>query len=782
LTEKMFRFGNDIKNMVMNNMVKYLLLFVLGCLTVQCSDPGSKKTPVDYVSMYIGTINPKTKGTTPVIKVPGGNISLFPLFTPEMEDLYLADKIYGFPLGIGNLMISTGKVKTGVKENASKFDHDLETATPYYYQALLEDPDINAEFTLTENTVIFRFTLPGNETSNLLLNLSGNASVEIKNNNIIEGSGSNRSRSSAANAENKNYFYAELSKPLTSCGTWQNDTIASGSKSKTGRRIGIYTSYQTIRSEILELRIGFSSKSIDEARSFITNEIGSQTFDKIKNRAKGLWNKELNLIKIKGGTEKQRSIFYSTLHRTRALRMGNVWDTYRCAYPLQSIIKPEETIKAIQGFVKRYEETGWLPSSGAMIGNHSTAVIVDAYMKGLRGFDIEKAYEGMKKNAMQATMIPWKDAGYITELEQCYFDNGFYPALPVSDEFKVTEAAKLKEKLKEDVDIYSRLPYQVKWLPETGVKEWVKEVDSWHRRQSVSVTLEHCYDDWCLAIMAKELGKEEDYKLFMKRALNYRNLFNPAIGMMAPKSADGQWIEPFDPRFSGGFAGEGFFAEANSWTYTWHVQHDVQGLINLMGGRDNFISKLDALFTTGRTMDKLAFLGQFPDMTGLIGMYTQGNEPAFHIPYLYNYAGQPWKTQSRVRQIMDLWYDTTPFGLSGDEDGGAMSSWYVFNAMGFYPQCPGRPIFDIGSPVFEKTIINVGNGKTFVIEAKDVSAQNKYIQSAALNGEPLNKPWFNNSDLVKGGKLVLIMGPRPNRNWGSSPDEAPPSISAQLHK
>jgi predicted alpha-1,2-mannosidase len=322
------------------------------------------------------------------------------------------------------------------------------------------------------------------------------------------------------------------------------------------------------------------------------------------------------------------------------------------------------------------------------------------------------------------------------------------------------------------------MPYQISWMPEVGVKETVKEVDSWHRRQSVSVTLEHCYDDWCLAQMAKALGKEDDYQLFMKRAHNYQNLFNPAFGMMAPKSADGKWIEPFDPRFSGGFAGEGYFAEGNSWTYTWHVQHDVQGLINLMGGRTNFTTKLDALFTTGRTMDKLHFLGQFPDMTGLVGMYTQGNEPAFHIPYLYNYAGQPWKTQSRVRQLLDLWYDVTPLGLSGDEDGGAMSSWYVFNAIGLYPQCPGQPIFDIGSPIFEMTTINVGPGKTFVIEAKNVSAQNKYIQSAMLNGKPLNKPWINNSDVVNGGKLVFQMGARPNKNWGSAPDAVAPSMSA----
>jgi predicted alpha-1,2-mannosidase len=264
----------------------------------------------------------------------------------------------------------------------------------------------------------------------------------------------------------------------------------------------------------------------------------------------------------------------------------------------------------------------------------------------------------------------------------------------------------------------------------------------------------------------------------MKRAHNYQNLFNPEIGLMAPKSADGRWVKPFDPKFSGGFAGEGYFAEGNSWTYTWHVQHDVQGLINLMGGRDKFVEKLNALFVEGLVVDKLTFQGQMPDMTGLVGQFCMGNEPSFHIPYLYNYAGQPWMTQGKVRQMMDLWFDATPFGLCGDEDGGAMTSWYVFSALGFYPQCPGRPLYDIGSPVFDKATIQVGGGKTFVVEAINVSAQNKYIQSATLNGKPLNKTWISHADIMNGGKLVFQMGMRPNKNWGSSPDAAAPSMSA----
>ncbi|MES2807692.1 MAG: GH92 family glycosyl hydrolase [Bacteroidota bacterium] len=773
--------------------IKYSLLACLllgGTATFAQSKTKSAavgKSPSDYVDMYIGSINPKTRSTAPVIKTPDGNISIFPTFNPEIEDFYLSDKIMGFPVGIGSLMASVGDVKVGNRVNASRFDHDMETAKPYYYQALLEDPDINTEFTLTDNTLIFRFTLPGKKTSNLLLTLGGGGGgrggnaqgnnqqpgsvIELKDNKIIQGSTTVRGGGRNTPTSNKNYFYAELSKPMGKGGTWQGETVMPGAVKQEGNGIGAYASYPaTLGPQTVELRIGISKTSIDDAKKVIDTEVGKLTFDQVKSKTKQRWDAELNLIKIKGGTERQRGIFYSTLYRTRALRMGNVWDTYRSAYALQDIIRPDESIKAINGFISAYENNGWLTSSGAMIGHHSTSVIVDAYLKGLRGFDVEKAYAGMRKNHMEATMIPWKDGGQapITELEKTYFEKGFYPALP----------AKAGASTKEEVGKYEKLPYQVRWMPEVGVEETVKEVDSWHRRQSVSVTLEHCYDDWCLAQMAKALGKTDDYNLFMKRAHNYQNLYKPSIGMMAPKSADGKWVEPFDPRFSGGFAGEGYFAEGNSWTYTWHVQHDVQGLINLMGGNDKFNNKLDSLFIVGHTMDKLAFLGQFPDMTGLVGMYTQGNEPAYHIPYLYNYSGQPWKTQSRLRMLMDLWYDITPQGISGDEDGGATSSWYVFNAIGFYPQCPGRPVFDIGSPIFEESTINVGGGKTFVVEAKNVSAQNKYIQSAMLNGKPLNKAWFTNDDVVKGGRLVLQMGNRPNKSWASAPADAPPSMSA----
>lgn len=770
-----------------SKIIRYKIYVMLCVVIIWFNNPVVAQTPADDVYMYIGTINQKTRGTTPVIKVPDGTMALFPSFT-RMTDWYFADKIIGFPVGIGNVMASSGAIKAGDWEKGSRFDHDHELATPYYYQVLLEDPNINTEFTVTKNTIIFRFTLSENQISNLMLNLNGNMEVTVKDNLVIEGKSLQR-RNVEGGGDNRMmnrsvFFVVKLSEPFDTYGTWSGDTLYSGSKTQSGNNIGCYVVYpESSSTRTVELRVAVSHQSMDEARTFMKNEIDGHGFDKVKNDAKQLWNDELGLIKVKGGTEKQRQLFYTTLHRTRSLRMGNVWDTYRGAYPLLSLIKPEETNRTIQNWLNRYDETGWLQSSGAMIGHHSTAVIVDAYFRGVRDYDIEKAYEAMKKNHNEATMIPWKDGMYITELEQCYFDNGFYPALPVRSDFDTTRQEFINHQWLPDIkpyDKYNRLPYQSQWLQDPSVEEWVKEVDGWHRRQSVSVTLEHAYDDWCLAQMAKELGKEEDYKLFMKRAHNYQNLYKPEIGLMAPKSADGKWIEPFDPMYSGGFAGEGYFAEGNSWKYTWHVQHDVQGLINLMGGEEKFLEKLNQLFVIGHLNDKLQFLAQFPDMTGLMGMYTHGNEPAWHIPYLFNYAGQPWMTQNKVRQMLDLWYDTTPFGLSGDEDGGSMSSWYVLNSIGIYPQCPGRPIYDIGSPIFEEVIINVGEGKEFIIEAENVSKQNKYIQSAELNGQPHNKTWIEHSDIVKGGKLKFIMGPRPNKSWGSSIDSRAPSMSNPL--
>jgi predicted alpha-1,2-mannosidase len=372
-----------------------------------------------------------------------------------------------------------------------------------------------------------------------------------------------------------------------------------------------------------------------------------------------------------------------------------------------------------------------------MIGHHAAIFILDAYEKGYRDFDIEKAYEALRKNATETTMLPWSRSA-ITALDQVYFLRGFFPALA------------------------------------NGETETVPQVTQ-ERRQAVSVTIENSYDDWCVAQLAHALGKAKDEEYFTHLAQNYRNLYNPTIGFMAPKSADGKWVEPFDPGLGGGQGGRDYFTEVNAWLYTFGVQHDVAGLIDLMGGRDRFNAKLDQLFVEQYGTSKYKFLSQFPDATGLIGQYAQGNEPSFHVAYLYDFSGRPWKTQNRVRQIMDVWYGDGPLGVPGDDDGGATSSWYVLSAIGFYPVCPGNPVYEIGSPIFEKSVIRMGNGKEFTIVAPHVSARNKYIQSAELNGKPLERPWFRHSEIANGGILVLHMADQPNTSLGVSAEDAPPS-------
>jgi predicted alpha-1,2-mannosidase len=422
-----------------------------------------------------------------------------------------------------------------------------------------------------------------------------------------------------------------------------------------------------------------------------------------------------------------------------------MWDTYRASHPLHAMINPELEAIKIQSYVRMYEQGGWMPSfpilfgdNPCMNGHHSAAIIADAYIKGIRSFDIEKAYEGLKKNAMEATMLPWRN-GPMCSLDTFYLEKGYFPALNV------------------------------------GEKETVPQVNAFEKRQAVAVTLEHSYDDWCLAQLAKALNKDDDYNYFLKRSHNFSNLFNPETGFFAPRNSAGEWVKDFDPRFSGGLGNRDYYDENNGWTYLWDVQHDVSGLIKLLGGREKFVARLNQLFIEPLGKWKPDFLQQMPDATGNVGQYVMGNEPSLHIPYLYNYAGAPWRTQYRVRSLLDTWFTNSPFGIPGDEDGGGLSAFVVFSSIGFYPVTPGMPAFNIGSPVFTDISVSLQNHKTFRVIASESSRQNKYIQSATLNGKQWNKPWFSWDDIKNGGELVLKMGDRPNYQWGSDPKDEPPS-------
>ncbi len=761
--------------------IRILLLIILfKLLFLNHSGIAFGQEPVDYVNPNIGSIGHLLTATTPDVQVPRGMIRLIPMTTPGIRDNYLADKIYSFSTislpsdfsrGISafSIMATTGKLKVDPNGYASWFDHDSEKATPYCYSVLLEDYGIEVECSATQHSSVYRFTFPEAANSNVYLKLLQNAEIKLLNDNTIEGSQSYPK----GDPKRRIYFHSEFSKPIGLCGSLIGEEIKAGEKTQTGNNIGIYATWSTKKGEQIQIKTGFSYISVQQAKENLEKEIVGWDFDKMKNNGRKIWNEALNKVQIQGGTESQKTTFFTALYRVYGRKTTNIseygkyysgfdhqvhpteghdfyqlgesWGSFRSLFPLGLILEPERQNDFVRSYIRMYEQTNWLGDAAlnerVMTGWHETASITDAYRKGFRDFDVEKAYNGMRKNLMEATKIPWRN-GLATELDTVYNQKGFFPALAL------------------------------------GQKEWVKKVDSFEKRQSVAVTLESCLDDWCLAQMAKALNKKGDYDYFMKRSQNYQNLYDARIGFMAPKTADGNWVfneKQLDPIWSGGQGGRDYYTETNAWTYTFQVQHNVPGLISLMGGNDKFADKLDGLFQEqfGGKGAKFDFLKQFPDGTGLIGQYNHGNQPGFHIAYLYNYAGKPWKTQRRVREIMKIWYNDGPLGICGDEDEGELSSWYVFSAMGFYPVCPGSPVYDIGSPLFEKATINLGNGKTFVIESKDVSAKNKYIQSASLNGKPLNSPWFTHADLANGGHLVFQMGPRPNEQWGNHPKEFP---------
>jgi len=422
-----------------------------------------------------------------------------------------------------------------------------------------------------------------------------------------------------------------------------------------------------------------------------------------------------------------------------------LWDTYRALEPLQTILNPEMEADKLQSYVRMYQQSGWMPEFAVLWGNHECMTgnpiapwTADAWNKGITNFDVATAYEGIKKNSLEGTWLPWR-RGPKSALDDFLNEHGYLPAL------------------------------------HPGETETDTHVNPGERRQAISVTEAQSYDDWCTAQLARELGKESDYELFLKRAADYKNVFRTDKGHAWPKDAEGKWIEPFESGWSGGQGGRDYTTENNAYTYDWDVQHDLQGLVELMGGRDKAEAKLDQLFRESIGRSKYEFWYKFPDASGLVGEFSMGNEPSFHIPFIYNYLGAPWKTQKRVRMLLDTWFTDTTLGMPGDEDGGGMSSFVVFSMMGFYPVTPGVPIYDFCSPVFDRISIRLHNGKTFSIVCKNNSKDNKYIQSIRLNGESLDRVWFKHSDLIKGGRIVLQMGNTPNLKLGADPSTFPPS-------
>lgn len=759
------------------------IVLLFGCSLVPWSRaqrvPTSGKRPVDYANGLVGTAplddqkligNAPPPGeqlysgfTSPGAVLPHSSTELAPI-NANLDLNYPAGvrapyfypnrTIVGFSSGAEDgptVMPVVGDWTVPPERSASVYDKAREKSSPGYYSVYLDDFRTKVEMTATTWTGIYRFTFPHAENTHLLLDLGrSGGDIEIVSDHTVRGK-----------SRNGTFFVAEFSRPFTAFGTFKetpptrpdggqsllgDNDVEPGVRTISGNFAGAYLGFATVEGEqvLVKIALGLSYRM---AEGRIQAEDPGWDFDRIRNQAEQIWARTLNQIEVEGGTEKEKMLFYSCLYHSFASprlvaakgeqftgldgkvrtatydRYGPVpfWDTGRNQIELLTIIEPAVKLDILRSQLDMARESGYMGTS--FHGDNAVFMYLGDWERGLN-FDWAATYDYLRKNATDAH----GPRGYLAE----YLRNGW-----ISDV----------------------IPEGNPSPPDAGGKA------------GVATTLEYSWDDYALALYARKLGKEDDYQMFLKRAHNYQNVFDPAVGFMRGKTEDGKWISPFDPR-------EPYYnfmmKEASGWSTLWLVPHDVQGLIDLLGGREKFSAKLDAFFNTPYSAK-----GICRDCTGVIGQYVQGNQPDQQAAYYYDWSGQPWKTQELTRRILRLMYGSDKYGLAfpGMDDQGSTSSWYVMSAMGFYTVDPSSPNYILGSPIFDKVTIHMGNGRDFVIAVKSNSEKNMYIQSATLNGKPWNKPWFSHAEMANGGSLVLNMGPMPNRKWGSAPDAAPPSMS-----
>jgi len=767
---------------IFNNkpVVKYLtMLFSLFVLvTWGCKDTitTSEFDPVELVNPLMGTDSEyrlSHGNTYPAIALPWG----MNFWTPQTRNMgngwaytYDDNKIIGIKqthqpspwindYAAFSFMAITGRIKTGENERASWFSHKAEIAKPYYYYVYLADYDVTAEVTPTERAAFFRFTFPENDSSYILLDGFNEGSM-IK---IIPAErkvvGYCRNNSGGVPQNFYNYFVAVFDKDFSSTHTWTEKTLNLNSLEAESDHAGAILGFKTNRNEKIHVKTASSFISPEQAELNLDREIGAKDFDEVMKAGKETWNRELGKIKVEGGTCDQQRTFYSCLYRMILFPRsfyeigkekevvhyspydGKVlsgymftdngfWDTFRALFPFTVLMYPKLNSHIMEGLVNTYKESGWLPEWASpghrdcMIGSNSASIIADSYLKGIRGYDIETLYEAILKNT--------ESVGPVSSVGR------------------------------KGADYYNRLGY----IPyDVGINE------------NVARTLEYAYADFCIWKLADKLKRQKnEIDLYARRAMNYKNVFDQGRKLMRGRNEDGSFQSPFSP-YKWGDA----FTEGNSWHYTWSVFQDVEGLVELMGGRQNFVAKLDSVFEVPPVFD-YSYYGQviheIREMQIMnMGNYAHGNQPIQHMIYLYNYAGEPWKSQYRVRKVMDKLYNYTPDGYCGDEDNGQTSAWYVFSALGFYPVTPGTDQYVFGSPLFKKVTLHFENGSKLVIEAPENSSRNIYVSSIRLNGKVIDRTYIRHQELLRGGKLVFKMDSEPDYKRGIKENAYPYSMS-----
>ncbi|RAK00500.1 putative alpha-1,2-mannosidase [Larkinella arboricola] len=753
-----------------------LLLFLLIFTKTMTAQTVSQVTdPVEYVNVLMGTDSKPSLSngnTYPAIALPWGMNFWMPQ-TGRMGDgwayTYAADKIRGFKqthqpspwmndYGQFAIMPVTGKIRFDENERASWFSHKSEIARPYYYKVYLADHNVTTEIAPTERAARFRFTFPQTDSASVVIDALDKGSF-IK---IIPGEnkiiGYTTKNSGGVPDNFKNYFVLIFDKPFAHHTVFRGKQPESQLLELQADHVGAVVGFKTRKGEVVNVRVASSFISPEQAELNL-NEIGSDPFETVAQKAKAAWNKELSRIKIEGGTVDQTRTFYSCLYRSLLFPRkfyeidaskkvvhyspynGKVlpgylftdtgfWDTFRSLFPFLNLMYPTLNAQMQEGLVNAYKEGGWLPEwaspglRNTMIGSNSASIVADAYLKGLRGYDINTLYEAVLKNS--------ENEGPLDAVGR------------------------------RGVQYYNKLgyvPYDVKI------------------NENAARTLEYAYADFTIYQLAKALKRPQaEIDRFAKRSQNYRNLFDPATGLMRGKNQDGTFQKPFNP-FKWGDA----FTEGNSWHYTWSVFHDVQGLIGLMGGPKNFVAKLDSVFTLPPVFDESYYGSVIHEIREMqiadMGNYAHGNQPIQHMIYLYNYAGAPWKTQYWVRETMNRLYLPTPDGYCGDEDNGQTSAWYVFSALGFYPVCPGTDQYVLGAPLFKKATLQLENGKKLIINAPTNSEKNRYVDAVKVNGKPYAANWLSHQALLQGGTVEFTMRPTPNQQRGTQPSAFPYSFS-----
>ena len=735
----------------------------------------------DYVSPLVGTQSTfelSTGNTYPAIARPWG-MNFWTPQTGKMGDgwtyQYTANKIRGFKqthqpspwindYGQFAIMSVVGKPEFNEDKRASWFAHKGEEAKAYYYKVYLAEYDIVAELTPTERAAMFRFTFPESEHSYIVVDAYDKGSyvkIEPEKNRIV---GYSTRNSGGVPANFKNYFVIEFDKPFTYRATVKDSLLTENSLEQQANHAGAVIGFSTRKGEEVHVRV--ASSFISEEQAVLNlNELGQDNFDALVSKGKNAWNEVLGRIEVDGGNLDQYRTFYSCLYRSLLFprkfyeidAKGQVvhyspyngevlpgymytdtgfWDTFRCLFPLLNLMYPSVNKEIQEGLINTYKESGFFPEwaspghRGCMVGNNSASVLVDAYMKGVKVEDLETLYKGL----IHGTENVHPEVSSTGRLGHEYYNKLGY------------------------------VPYDVKI------------------NENAARTLEYAYNDWCIYQLAKELKRpKKEIKLFEKRAMNYKNLFDPETKLMRGKNADGTFQAPFSPLKWGDA-----FTEGNSWHYSWSVFHDPQGLINLMGGDKVFVSMMDSVFAVPPVFDDSYYgfpIHEIREMTVMnMGNYAHGNQPVQHMIYLYNYAKQPWKAQYWLRQVMNRLYTPTPDGYCGDEDNGQTSAWYVFTALGFYPVCPGTDQYVIGAPLFRKATIHMESGKDVVINAPENSASNIYIQDMKVNGQEYTKNYFTHDALMNGATIDIQMGSKPNTSRGVSADDAPYSFTKELEK